>query len=135
MSATDARAARDSKTLHVLLVDDHVQLRRLLCMTLAGEGFEVTQADSADRALEILQGGLRPDMLVSDVRVPGRINGLQLARAAKRLLPSIAVLLQTGYTDLTVTEFPVLRKPYNPAELAEALRRVLAQVGADFSGR
>jgi CheY-like chemotaxis protein len=115
--------------LRVLLVDDHLRLRRLLALTLAGEGFIVTQADSADQALELLQGGLKPDLLVSDVRLPGQVNGLQLARSARDLVPSIAVLLQTGFTDLIVTEFRVLLKPYTPAELASCLREVLSETG------
>ena len=120
--------------LRVLLVDDHRQLRRLLAMTLASEGYAVTEAGTADQALELLKGGLDPILLVSDVRVPGQINGLQLAREARKLVPSMAVLLQTGFTDLIVTEFPVLQKPYNPTELADCLREVLAAAGAGREG-
>lgn len=116
--------------VNVLLVDDHPQLRRLLALTMEGEGFAVTQADTADQALKMLEDGLTPDLLVSDVRVPGNINGLELARSARRMLPSIRVLLQTGFTDLKVSEFRVLHKPFNPTELADCLREVLGDLPA-----
>src|ERR1022692_2570397 len=66
--------------IHVLLVEDHVQLRKVLKQTLCGEGFRVTTAESADQALSILGRGEAVDILFSDVRMPGRLDGLQLAR-------------------------------------------------------
>jgi len=70
--------------------------------------------------------------LFTDLIMPGGINGVMLAREAKRMRPSIKILLTTGYsenslerTDVGGTDFQVISKPYIPSELAKKIRRVL----------
>lgn len=111
--------------IHVLLVEDHVQLRKVLKQTLCGEGFRVTTAESADQALSILGRGEAVDILFSDVRMPGRLDGLQLARWVQEHRPEIMILLQTGFSDMDTGNFRVLRKPFSPDELSAQLRATL----------
>jgi DNA-binding NtrC family response regulator len=111
--------------MHVLLVEDHPMLRRVLERTLRENSFDVTVADSGDSARALLEQGLQVDCLFTDIRMPGRINGLELALWAKQHRPAIAVLLQTGYTDIDTGDLPVLRKPYPPDALVTAIRAAL----------
>jgi CheY-like chemotaxis protein len=86
---------------------------------------------NAKEALEQLNGPERFDILFSDVVMPGGMNGAQLAIEAKRLRPTLKVLLTSGYIgelgkDQILDEgLPVLNKPYRRDELANKLRAVL----------
>jgi CheY-like chemotaxis protein len=112
--------------LHVLLVDDHSRLRRILQFALESDGFRVTATESADEAVALLANGTMVDILLSDIRMPGSTDGLQLARWAREHRPEIAILLQTGFSDLDTGDFPLLRKPYPPEELSARLRAIVA---------
>ena len=111
----------------VLLVEDHVLLRRMLSYTLKDAGYPIVEAGNGTDALELLQRGLRPRILLSDVRMPGPLNGLELARRARTLIPGIPVLLMTGYNELSTHEFKLLLKPYTPEELLNCITEVLGQ--------
>lgn len=105
----------------VLLVEDHVLLRRVLADSLRDEGYQVVEAGNGSDALALLQRGLRPRILVSDVRMPGPLNGLELARLARTIVPEIPVLLTTGYNELSTHEFTLLLKPFTPEELLRCI--------------
>jgi DNA-binding response OmpR family regulator len=111
---------------HVLLVEDHSRLRKILQLALESDGFRVTAAESADEAVTLLENGVRVDILLSDIRMPGSIDGLQLARWVRRHHARIAILLQTGFSDMDTGDFPLLRKPYPPEELSARLRAIVA---------
>ena len=78
------------------------------------------------------------DLLISDMVMPGEIDGLGLAKTARQRWPKLAILLTTGFSDVIVDEagdgkavdFGVLRKPYRKADLARAMRAALAVAGA-----
>ena len=112
--------------MHVLLVEDHALLRRMLEQVLTDAGLRVTVAETADQAMTIFEGGLRPDLLLSDIRMPGQLSGLDLARWTRQRHPSLAILLQTGFADLDTGELRVLRKPFAPDMLLAAVRESLA---------
>lgn len=114
----------------VLLVEDHVLVRRVLANTLADAGYRVVEARTGDEALALLRGGLRPLLLLSDVRMPGSLNGLELARQARTLLPGVPILLTTGYNELSTHEFRLLLKPYAPEELLGCIDEILGGAGA-----
>jgi CheY-like chemotaxis protein len=111
--------------LSALLVEDNDRLRRVLELSLAEIGFAVTSAPSGDAARVVLEAGPWPTLLFSDIRMPGQLNGVQLARWAVGHQPQLCVLLQTGYAEEGAGEFPVLRKPFTAEELVEAIQAVL----------
>jgi len=111
--------------IHVLLVEDHSRLRKILQLALESDGFRVTAAQSADEALALLASGAAVDVLLTDIRMPGSIDGLQLARWARDQHAGMAILLQTGFSDLDTGDFPLLRKPYPPEELSAQLRAIV----------
>jgi DNA-binding NtrC family response regulator len=65
------------------------------------------------------------DLLFSDIRMAGRMDGLQLARWVREHRPGMEILLQTGFTELLTGDFTVLQKPYSPQELIAAIRTTL----------
>lgn len=109
-----------------LLVEDNERLRRVLELSFAEIGFAVRSAESGDAAREMLEQGDPPDLLYSDIRMPGQLNGVQLATWATVHRPGLRVLLQTGYAEEDAGRFAVLRKPFTAEELIAAIGAVLA---------
>jgi signal transduction histidine kinase/CheY-like chemotaxis protein len=109
----------------VLLVDDNEDVREASAQLLASTGCLVRQADSASEAFTLLKEGLSPDLLITDIVMPGGQTGVDLARRARTLQPELRIVLVTGYSDAAASAqaqgFPVIRKPYDLASLARAL--------------
>ncbi|MDX9978733.1 MAG: sigma-54 dependent transcriptional regulator [Lentisphaeria bacterium] len=82
----------------ILVVDDDAGQRGLLAEFLSRQGFRIRSADSGERALALLAEET-PDLMISDVRMPG-ITGLEALRQARTTHPSLPVLLVTGYADV-----------------------------------
>jgi PAS domain S-box-containing protein len=116
----------------VLVVEDSPELRRLSLHRLKLLGYRAIEADSGPAALAVLDAGVRIDLVFSDVVMPGGMTGYELANHARERIPSLKILLTSGYDaglaseqDTTGSDLRVLRKPYKQAELARALREVL----------
>jgi CheY-like chemotaxis protein len=116
--------------IHVLLVDDHALLRDLMAQILGAQGFQVTVAESGEAAIQLLEGGLCPQVLLSDIRMPGRYNGVELARWARARYPSLVILLQTAFTDIDTGDFRVLYKPFDPQMFLSAIQELLGVAGS-----
>ena len=80
----------------VMVVDDEVIARIVLADELRERGWSVVEAASADEALRVLQGGIRVDLMVTDIRMPGSIDGVALARRARTDLPGLPVVIVSG---------------------------------------
>ena len=118
----------------ILLVEDDARVRKLAKQYLITAGYTVIEADTGDTALAMFQSGTAPDLLLSDIGLPGTLDGYQLACRVEQDYPSAKVLLMTGaYPDkISISEFdagrfPLLPKPYSAAALAEAARRLLSE--------
>ncbi|WP_190323879.1 ATP-binding protein [Salipiger aestuarii] len=114
----------------ILLVEDEPALVDLVAETLRALGFDVVTARSGDIALDILQADKTVDLLLSDVVMPGRLDGVALARAARRLYPTLPVVFMSGYTGAVRAEDlaelgVILQKPCARSELARTLRSQL----------
>lgn len=109
----------------VLLVEDHALLRHSLTRMLQVIGYAVEAVGSGDEALLRLEAGLEVDVVLSDIRMPGKTNGVALARWLREHRPQVPVLLQTGYAEFDTNGFAVLRKPFDGTELERALERLL----------
>ena len=110
---------------HILLVDDHTLLRDLMAQILGSQGFRVTAAESAEAAMQLLESGLAPQVLLSDIRMPGRFNGVELARWARARYPKLLILLQTAFTDIDTGDFRVLYKPFDPQMFLAAIQELM----------
>jgi len=120
-----AATADGSRRGHLLLVEDDREVSVLTKDMLASLGFTVIHVTSADAALGALANGRVVDFVLSDVMMPGGVNGLELAREIRRRYSNLPVALMTGYVesaaDLLDGEFNLLQKPYTIADLAQAL--------------
>ena len=87
-----------NETPRILIVDDDPSQRSLLDSFLRGQGFETVLADSGERALELLPTG-KFSMMISDVRMPG-LTGLETLQRARKIFPTLPVLLVTAYADI-----------------------------------
>lgn len=110
---------------HILLVDDDELVRVQTRHSLISLNCQVTEAASAHEAIKLLQDGLQVDLILSDIMMPGGMDGRQFAAQLKVSHPDLPVLLTTGYSkglsDAPSTP-PILFKPYH----LEDLRRHLA---------
>ncbi|MEI6418608.1 MAG: response regulator [Sphingomonadales bacterium] len=120
---TPAVAARPRT---VLLVEDEPAVRQVFVRGLAKRGHEVASAGDGSEALALLQGGLTPDVLVSDVMMPG-MDGVELAMLASQIQPGIAIVLMSGYAELprhraaAAHGIHFLPKPFALADLVQAI--------------
>lgn len=106
-----------------LLVEDDADVRKVVRRSLLDLGYAVIEAAHGQEGLEILQRMDGITLLLSDVMMPGELDGRALARQARREGLARHVLLMSGYAPGmdTLTDLPVLAKPFTTAELAQAL--------------
>jgi CheY-like chemotaxis protein len=122
MDGRDPTRADDTK-LTVLVVDDDVLISMSTALMVEDLGHEVVEVNSALEALEILRSGRKIDLLITDFSMP-KMNGAQLATAAKEVRPNLPVLIATGYAELPTCSglgIPRIGKPYQQDQLAAAL--------------
>lgn len=96
----------------VLVVDDNPDILMTVEGFLADHSYVVTTASSAHEAIRIIRDGAVPDILVSDIVMPGPLDGIGLANIVKTEHPSVGVLLMTGWSYDDGHGFPVLNKPF-----------------------
>jgi two-component system cell cycle sensor histidine kinase/response regulator CckA len=115
----------------VLIAEDEDAVRAFLARTLSAAGYSVTEAKNGAAALEALGGLSGVDLIVSDVVMP-LMSGPELARSARVKLPHVKVLFISGYLgdspDLQGAlddGVQILKKPFGPRELLEAVRETL----------
>ena len=108
-----------------LLVDDEACIRVSTAEMLNGMGFAVREAQSAESALAAIDGGLAPELLITDHLMPG-MTGVQLARLVRKRWPNIKTLIVSGFADVDGIDpsFPRLTKPFMQSELETALAKL-----------
>jgi PAS domain S-box-containing protein len=114
----------------ILLVEDDDEVATLVTEMLQELGYRVTRAASAESALGALANGRHVDLVLSDIMMPGAMNGLGLVRELKARRPGLPVLLTSGYAGAVIDSaqdenIGVLRKPYDINELDTALREAV----------
>jgi CheY-like chemotaxis protein len=130
---TETRVARpQAHQAVILLVDDDATIRTLLSEELREAGYAVMTAANGPEGLAVLQSQQAIDVLITDVGLPGGLNGKQVADAGRRLRPALKVLFITGYAEkaavgdgLPGPGMLLVTKPFQFAELAEKLRKLL----------
>ncbi|OUS29724.1 hypothetical protein A9Q99_08600 [Gammaproteobacteria bacterium 45_16_T64] len=117
----------------ILVVDDEAALVELAGETLESLGYNVITASNGEQALEYLMGHPEIDLLFSDVVMPGRLNGYQLAEHASANDPTLSILLTSGFTSRSSVgngqekfKRHLLNKPYAQAEMAERIGQLLS---------
>ena len=121
----------------VLVVEDDRDVREVALAVLEAAGYRVLEAASGDEAHRLLLAhpDLPIDVLFTDVVMPGRLDGIDLADAARSLRRGLRVLYATGFANLARPERDrdlhglVLRKTYRPGELRHAIMSLLELAG------
>lgn len=126
--SNEAPATRLSEPLankRLLLVEDHQAVARSLMLLLTHLKLRATWVPSGDDAVKSLQQDSDYDFVLSDVHMPGTINGLALARFIRGNYPRIRVMLMSGYNDLPQDsiDVPLLHKPFKLNELSALLNQ------------
>jgi len=121
----------------VLVVDDEQTIRMLIRQVLVENRYSPLEAGDGPAALAILRSGVRIDLLITDVGLPGGLNGRQLADAARIIRPELKVLFITGYAEnaaigngILEPGMEVMTKPFVMATLGNRIRDLLARPGA-----
>jgi len=119
----------------ILVVEDDDLVRTFVVGQIQSLGYVALSAVNADAALVIINSAQTIDLLLTDMIMPGSMNGRQLSDAARRRRPSLRVLFTSGYTENTVIHYGrldagvlLLAKPYRKSDLARMIR---AALGAD----
>jgi PAS domain S-box-containing protein len=110
----------------VLLVEDNPDVAAVSTSLLEQLGYVVRQVSDAEAALREVERDA-VDLVVSDIVMPGKMDGLGLARRLKEIRPDLPVLLATGYSDAAANvrgDFSILRKPYEIHQLCEAIAKL-----------
>jgi CheY-like chemotaxis protein len=129
-SRTDLPRASTGET--VLVVDDEPTVRMLISDTLAELGYQAIEAGDAASGLKVLESDARVDLLITDVGLPGGMNGKQMADAARARRPKLKVLFITGYAENAAISnghlepgMHVLSKPFPMDKLAVRIRSII----------
>jgi PAS domain S-box-containing protein len=113
----------------VLVVDDNPEVAEVSASMLEQLGYQVQRAGDAAGALAAVDAHAF-DLVMTDIVMPGTMDGVALARAVRARRPGLPVLLVTGYSEAAAeagAEFPVMRKPFQLAELSRATARMIAE--------
>jgi CheY-like chemotaxis protein len=121
----------------ILVVDDNAMARIYAVIVVEGAGYSALIAEDADDALDVLTTHPRISALFTDVDMPGRMDGLELAAEARRLRPDLGILIASGkrepYEDALPERAVFVSKPYEVPVVALALAALLAEA-AQFQG-
>ncbi|HEY9455326.1 MAG TPA: ATP-binding protein [Bradyrhizobium sp.] len=122
---TDAVETGGSGT--VLLVEDNPDVAIVSASLLEQLGYSVRRVESAEAALREIEHN-RIDFVFSDIVMPGKMDGLSLARHLRTIRPGLPILLASGYSDAAINvhgDFPILRKPYEIHQLSQAIAKLV----------
>jgi len=122
----------DLKT--ILVIEDEPLLLEYVVDLLSAFGYRVLSASNTEEALHYLKDSVcQIDLMFSDIRIPGGMNGLALAQEAQNWRPGLKVVMTTGFAielleDPAHQAFDILQKPYMPADLITTIRTAPEQV-------
>jgi CheY-like chemotaxis protein len=114
--------------VRVLVVEDDALVRELVVEALRDEGFDVIHAADGEQALAWC-GRRAADVLVTDIKLPGQVDGWQIAERYREHKPDLPVVYTTAYSPVAYRPVPgglVLQKPFRPEQIVRALREVTA---------
>lgn len=133
-TTTTSEAAHSHAGKTVLVVDDEPTVRMLVVDALTELGYACLEASDGAAGLRTLQAGRQVDLLITDVGLPGGLNGRQVADGARAVLPDLKVLFITGYAENAVLNhghiqhgMEVLTKPFAVGDLTARVDRMLGE--------
>jgi signal transduction histidine kinase/CheY-like chemotaxis protein len=139
MAAAQALAgadpAPDAASARILFVEDDAEVAQATAELLQDIGYQPIAAQDADAALAALDRDPTIVLVLSDIVMPGRLNGLELARTLRQQRPELPVLLATGYSQYIGAAasdgFGLVEKPYRRASLSSSIRAAIERSGVE----
>ena len=124
-------AVGDALPARVMIVEDEFLIRLTLSEVLSDEGYEVIEAESGEEAIRLLQES-RVDVLLTDIQLPGSLDGRALVLQARVARPDLPVIFMTGRPDAMGRDATgaldvFISKPYLPSDICAAVKRMLAR--------
>jgi two-component system, response regulator PdtaR len=114
----------------VLIVEDEPLIRMGTVYLIEDAGFDVYEAGSADAAIALLELHKEIRLILTDVDMPGSMDGLKLAHYVRGRWPPVKIIVTSGHVKVTEESLPAgalfMRKPYDPAEITHKVREMLA---------
>ena len=115
----------------VLVVEDEMMLRMKVVDMVEDAGYIPVEAVDADEAMAVLQSRNDIALMLTDVQMPGSMNGLELAHAVHERWPPIKIILASGQLKLSASEIPLdsrfFGKPLQSAEIIAEMREMLSR--------
>ena len=136
---TEGRAPSQAILPTILIVEDDQLLKMLTTDIVQDAGFATLEASNADEAIAIL--ATRPDiaMLLTDVSMPGTMNGLKLAHVVRARWPHIKIIVVTARGDIAVSDLPaggrIFNKPYRSDVMISAIRSLIEPANVESGAR
>jgi CheY-like chemotaxis protein len=119
-----------SKSWVVLVVEDEILVRMAVVADLEDEGFTVFEAANADAAIVLLQAQPSINLLLTDVEMPGSMDGLKLAEAVRNRWPPVKIIVVSGHFKVSDGDLPeggrFFAKPYLGSAIVTAFREMVA---------
>lgn len=126
----------------ILIVEDDMAVQTAVADMLIGLGYTVQTASDAQSALDIIEKGEKFDLIFTDVVMPGKLKSLDLTKIAKKVLPNVAILFTSGYTQNAIVHggkldagVELINKPYRHADLARKIRLVIENEKKQLSSK
>ena len=118
-----------------LVVDDEPAVRRYVCVVLQKDNYQTLEAESAPQAFKLIMGmngGL--DLLITDISMPGDMDGADLAFAVRNAFPTVPIVVISGYSSSArvksgMKDFEFIEKPFKPEAISMAVVRATTSAG------
>lgn len=129
---TDSDPLRATPGETILIVEDEIAIRQLVSEILTEAGYRILEASTGPAGVKVMQSDERIDLLITDVGLPGGLNGRQVADAGRAVRPSLKVLFVTGYAANAAIGaghldegMEVLTKPFNIGDLEQRVHALI----------
>lgn len=114
----------------ILVVEDEILVRMDVANQLSDDGFEVYEAENADRAIELLSQFPSIRIVFTDIDMPGSMDGLKLAAAIRDRWPPVKIIVMSGHHVVSPADLPdgsaFFSKPYIHSTVMRSVREMLA---------
>lgn len=115
----------------ILVVEDEVLLRCVICEELRAHGFQTIEAVNADEALAVMSSSAPIALVMTDIMMPGAMDGLALAEWIRTARPELKIIVTSGHSAVWPcpdTADAFIAKPYDPARVAQRIKELLASL-------
>jgi two-component system, response regulator PdtaR len=116
--------------IQILIVEDEPLLRMAISDHLFEQGYYVSEAADADEAIRHLEQNPDIRLIITDIDMPGSMDGLKLAEAVRDRWPPVKIIVVSGHRMVEITDLPdgsmFFSKPYSPTHLVSSMRDLLS---------